>query len=507
MLVELKLKNYRGFRDHTVPFRDKTIMVGKNNAGKSTIVEALRILSIIARRYQSLNYRAPPGGLGIPRRLAGVSPSLKGTDIDLTYVCHRYDDPPACLEAKFLNNEEIHVYLTPENLVYAVIYDQDKNLITSRQQSRGVKLGGISALPQVGPVQVEERLLNEDYVRGAELSTLSPRHFRNQLSLFEEDFTEFKEMAENTWPGLRIRNFESVDSENSKLFSLLVQDGVFVSEVGNVGHGLQIWLQTVWFLTRFSKAETIILDEPDVYLHADLQKRLVRHIINWPNQLIMATHSIEIMSEVSPDEILIIDKSEKKSAFASTVPVVQMIIDHMGSIHNIQLARLWSERKLILVEGKDLGILKALQNRIYPESKQPLDSIPNMSIGGWGGWNYAVGSSMLLKNALNQNVITYCVLDSDYHTGAEVKKRTSDAEKRGVSLHIWDLKEIENYLLSEDAIARIINRDTNKNLTVSGNDVLRQMKKISSSLKSSIVANIAEPLVRESAKHDIKIHI
>ncbi len=46
MLSELRLENFRCFEDHTIPLRPLTIIVGRNNAGKSTIVEALRIVSI-----------------------------------------------------------------------------------------------------------------------------------------------------------------------------------------------------------------------------------------------------------------------------------------------------------------------------------------------------------------------------------------------------------------------------------------------------------------------------
>lgn len=74
-----------------------------------------------------------------------------------------------------------------------------------------------------------------------------------------------------------------------------------------------MWLQVIWFLTLFRESEIIILDEPDVYMHADLQKRLIRLIKNEFPQVILTTHSIEIMSEVEPEDILIIDKEAKKS--------------------------------------------------------------------------------------------------------------------------------------------------------------------------------------------------
>lgn len=43
MLKFLHLEDYRCFKDTKLEFKDLTIAVGKNNAGKSTIIEALRI--------------------------------------------------------------------------------------------------------------------------------------------------------------------------------------------------------------------------------------------------------------------------------------------------------------------------------------------------------------------------------------------------------------------------------------------------------------------------------
>ena len=65
-----------------------------------------------------------------------------------------------------------------------------------------------------------------------------------------------------------------------------------------------MWLQAMWFLTRARLHGTVILDEPDVYMHADLQRRLVRQIKGTHRQIIIATHSPEIMAEVEPEDIL-----------------------------------------------------------------------------------------------------------------------------------------------------------------------------------------------------------
>ena len=329
----------------------------------------------------------------------------------------------------------------------------DRSGATHRSGSR---LSRVSILPQVAPVQREERLLTEDYVRSALSSSLAPSHFRNQLYIFPGLFKKFKEVAAETWPGLRIRELRTDGAAPKVVLSLLVEDSHFPAEIAWMGHGLQMWLQTMWFLTRAMDHETVILDEPDVYMHADLQRRLVRYIRVSHQQVVIATHSSEIMAEVSPENILVIDRTRSSSDFASSLPAVQKVLSGVGSIHNLQLSRLWNARRFLMVEGDDIGLLKHLQNAVFPKSKVPIDTIPSRSIGGWGGWSYAVGSEMFLENAGGEGIVNYCILDSDYHTPEEIDERLRDAITRNISLHVWQKKELENYLLVPEAIHRLI---------------------------------------------------
>jgi AAA15 family ATPase/GTPase len=46
MLTKIRLTNFRGFADHELPILPLTLIVGRNNAGKSTIIEALRFIAL-----------------------------------------------------------------------------------------------------------------------------------------------------------------------------------------------------------------------------------------------------------------------------------------------------------------------------------------------------------------------------------------------------------------------------------------------------------------------------
>lgn len=49
----LQLVNFKCFGDHTIFFDNSTIMIGQNNVGKTTVVEALRILRLTTARLRS----------------------------------------------------------------------------------------------------------------------------------------------------------------------------------------------------------------------------------------------------------------------------------------------------------------------------------------------------------------------------------------------------------------------------------------------------------------------
>ena len=76
MLKSLRIENFRGFDRHSLTFKKLTIIVGQNNAGKSTIVEALRLLSIVVSRYRYLTYHSAPEWTQLPKVDYVISPAV-----------------------------------------------------------------------------------------------------------------------------------------------------------------------------------------------------------------------------------------------------------------------------------------------------------------------------------------------------------------------------------------------------------------------------------------------
>lgn len=500
MIKKLKIENYRGYSKHEIEFRDLSIVVGKNNAGKTTLIEALRLVSLVTKRYKTAPFRYVPPWLKIPRINTGVSPSLARIDFSYKNIFHSYGDPPAIITAEFNNKTKIVIYFAGEKQFHAVLFDENGN-VCKKDKIKKLDLPELNILPQIGPLILDEKVLVADYVKLNVDSPTSSRHFRNQLGCFPSYYPKFKEIVETTWDGIRLLEYNPGDRFSELNPYLLIQEGIFTTEIGLMGHGLQMWLQTLWFLARCNSNSTVILDEPDVYMHADLQRKLIRYLKNEYSQVIVATHSVEIMSEIEPENILIIDKKKEKSVFASDFNAVQKVLLNMGSIHNLALARLWSANKLLIVEGKDIDILKRIQNTIFKNSPEPLDAIPHLSIGGWGGWSRAVGSKLMLKNAGDENIIIYCIFDSDYHTEDEINDRIGEAQKHGINLKIWKRKEIENYLIEPLAIKRILERESEK--VVDLDEIKNAIDSIAESLKEDYLDLLTDKIhinVRRTGK-------
>lgn len=501
MLRQLRMQNFRCFDDHTVLFEPSVVAVGKNNAGKSSLIEALRLVAAVVNRHGA-QFVPAPKWLDLPRFRKGIAPRISQLGLNLNSVFHRYGDPPAIITATFRQGASITLYVGREETTFATV-QTNSDWISSPSKFLGLGLPWINVLPQIGPLLTEEYRIADDRVASFLNSRLSSRHFRNQLLQLNSSFKEFKTLAEETWHGLRIDPIHEEGTTDGTLLSLQVRDGDFVAEVGWMGHGLQMWLQTIWFLSRIPAESTVVLDEPDVYMHPDLQRKLFRLTSGRFRQCIVATHSVEIMAEADPSNILIIDKKVRRSRYANSEPGVQILIDQIGGVHNVHLARLWGAKKFLLIEGKDVGLLKSFHAILFPDAELPLDAIPSLPIGGWNGWPYAVGSSMTIKNAVGDRIATYCILDSDYHSPTEIENRYQEAKDRDVSLHIWQRKEIENFLLQPRAIRRVLAARIKTGEVPSTAELQKKLLEICEAERKAIEDAFASAMIQANRKLDV----
>jgi len=480
MIHRIELIKYKCFKRHSIILKDLSIVVGKNNAGKSTMIEALRLIAIVSQKYLTNHFKSPPEWTSLYLADKGLIPSLKGIEYSSENVVFDYEDPPAIIKCHFKNKARFEIYLNENNGIFAQIFDSKNNLIKTRSEAKKLKINPIKILPQIGPLSSNEKVLQPEYVKANQFTSLSSLHFRNQIQYNFDLYPQYKSLFESTWPEIKISNFLKGDRIKDTNPGLLVRDKSFVVEAGKMGHGLQMWLQIIWFLLRCNEEDTIILDEPDVYLHADIQRKLIRILKNRFQQIIIATHSIEIISEVEPENILIINRRKRSSKYANNNPIVQEIINEIGSIQNLEVIRLWSNKRFIILEGDsdDMKFLRIFHDKIGAVTESPFDNIPNSHIDGWGGWQRVIGSHQIISK--NPDIETYCILDSDYHTNDEIEARYKEAKKHGINLKIWSRKEIENYIFTVSSVQRLL---TSKDEKVETDHIVKKIEFFCEELK------------------------
>jgi len=502
MLEKIDFENYRCFKKSSINFKKTAIIVGKNNAGKSTVVEALRIIANAGKKSKTAIYSFPPKSMDIPHQM-GFSLDPHKLKIDLRSVVYFYDASPfAKIVATFEEGTKITVYLTPEGM-HAVIFDKDDTIISRKSQVLGLTIDTVSILPQIGLIKENEKKLNEETIKADKDTYLSSRHFRNELLQFKDEYyNDFKSIAEETWPKLRIRELAFFPGKDD-FISLLVEDEGFTAEIGLMGSGIQMWLQIIWFMARCKGSEAIILDEPDVYMHPDMQRKILDIALKKYKQVIIATHSVEIMSAVDAKNIVTINKKIKRMQYANDSKAVQKIIDDLGSVHNINLVRLAISKKCLFVEGEDIKILSKLKEKLNTPSEQPLDTLPCFSLEGASNLKKAFGVAELLFEETEGEMSCHCILDRDYQSDDSIEKHMKEAQESHLVLHVWKKKEIENYLLIPAAIFRITKNP------IGGYDTFcKKLDQLLETQKEETILQLASQLeIQDRKKKDLKSYI
>lgn len=453
MLKAIQLRNYRCYGNSQISFHDNTtIIVGRNNAGKSTLIEAIRLVAEAGRKAGTSAFITAPLGLSIPAYEKGVKIDCEKLRIDLKGVVSHYrDDCNAQVIAFYEDNSRIEI-LANREIAFARMYTPDNKLIQRKSEAAKYQFNSVSILPQIGLLKEIEGIYAQATIVRDRSTYLTSRHFRNELRLYHEEYyKDFCSLAESTWPGIRIGEL-SLDDSN---YSLLIRDTDFAAEIGAMGSGLQMWLQIIWFICKSKGASTIILDEPDVYMHPDMQKRILRLAQERFDQVIIATHSVEIISAVEPYQIIAVDKRSRNMCYANSTKAVQGIIEDIGSPYNISLLRIQTAKKCLFVEGKDIKLLSRFAQRLSIEGRTEMVDLPCVPLGGFSRLKEAYGTARLFFDETSGEIKCYCILDRDYRSDQEVNSTRQEAGTNHLNLHIWDRKEIENYLIVPEAFFRI----------------------------------------------------
>ena len=428
---------------------------------------------------------------------------LKGLPIATENIFTNYDDlEPAVIEFTLSSGNKLKLVF-PENDACYLICDAKKRPAYTPSEFKRAYNASVGFVPILGPVEHNEQLYQREAARQALLTHNASRNFRNIWYHYPEKFAEFKELIKTNlaWHGYQYARSQLL-SRQGRLTQCFVPEESYPREIFWAGFGFQVWCQMLTHIVTSKDHSLLIIDEPDIYLHSELQRQLVDILRQTPPDILIATHSTEIISEADPGDIVVINKKGRSAKRIKNPTQLQSIFSVLGSNLNPTLTQLAKSRRAVFVEGKDFQVLSAFARKV---GKQPLANRSDFAVIAVEGFNPArvLNFSQGVELTLGTDIRKAVIFDRDYRGEDEVKGLLSEFQEFTALAHIHQRKEIENYLLDPNVIKRAIERKVEERARRSGKEIdfSENIESILRELSSKMKTKVNAQILSKGAKH------
>ena len=383
MIEELHITNYKSYRSLSLPLnKDLNIVVGDNEAGKSTILEAINLALTCRLNGRQAAYELSPYLFNkecvadyLANLQAGKNPELPSIIIEL------YLDPSEGLDRlKGSNN------LKKEDrpgIRFEISFDDDykkeyEELIAKPEQLRTVPIeyytikwcsfafDGITprSLP-VGVSFIDATTIRlqtgtDYYLQTAINDSLNAKE-KAGLSLAYRGLKEdFAQQAAIAAINSRLASYQSIISSRSLTIS------IDISQKANwetglipyldslpfqyIGRGEQSIIKTLFALERKAdKTQVILIEEPENHLSYSSMTKLVKRISDscQGKQIILTTHSPYVLNKLGLEKLILLFDS----SHTSLAKLPDDTQDYFMKLPGYDTLRLILAKKALLVEG------------------------------------------------------------------------------------------------------------------------------------------------------------
>ncbi|MGY1837374.1 ATP-dependent nuclease [Blastococcus sp. SYSU DS0510] len=477
MIERLRLHRYKGFHAFTLHLSKTTIIVGPNNAGKSTLAQCVRLASGLLRHARK---RSPSATFtdsvfeSTPRQVLGYALNTVANR-ELAWfngenVHHEFREEGAGFELTFKSGSRLRVVWPQDEDDLAFFYiDRAPGLLArmAKQVREGTPVIGV--IPTLSGVEHREEVLTKTHVDIHMGTRLTSRHFRNLLhyALAEAEEDEEDEAGELLdflyagTPEITDIEVEKTYAPGQAVLDVYVTEAISAGkrELYWMGDGLQVWLQLLFHLWRHRQDDVLVLDEPDVFLHPDLQRRLVTLLEERSCQVVLATHAPEILAEASRNAVTWIDRSRRSSKKVRETADFAQLNSSLGSSFNLALARALRSKVALFVEGEDMKLIRGVAQRLGLARIASEVGLAVIPLGGYQNWHQVEPFAWLTKDLLGDAVKPMVLLDRDHRSAIVVKELVDGLANQGISAHVWQRKELESYFLNVALIGRAAHLD------------------------------------------------
>ena len=487
-ITSVQFRNFKAFENFSISLERMNILVGPNNSGKSTVIGAFRVLSrglrtatrrkpdLLGNRHIARGYRIPSASLPI---------SLENAQTD-------YQDVEATVTFRLSNGNSLRLsFPSNENDCFMYPITAEGEAVATVAAFKREFPISLLVVPVLGPVEHREQIVRKETVNENLATHRASRNFRNYWYYNPSDFEEFRRQVRPTWPSMDI---ERPERTPDGMLAMFCSENRIDRELYWTGYGFQVWRQLLSHIFRSQDHSMLIIDEPDIYLHANPQRQLLSILKSLEPDVLMATHSSEIVAEADASDILAIDKTQRSAKRVSSSKGIQSTLGSLGSVHTGTISAIAQTRRVLYVEGGDFQILRRLARRLGLSELASGVSIAPFPLGGFLPIQQIKSVTWGISESIGAHVVFGGIFDRDFRPDEEVDELLNGLGTVLKLSVILERKEIENYLLVPTALDKALARLLDDRFRRNGETIeevrptLEYLREITAPMKSEVQA-------------------
>jgi len=464
-LKTVAVEHFKQFEQLQVELGPMDCLVGPNNSGKTTLLQALALFDFCVQHclhrgnggLELKNRSIPPEDFYVlpvsePLDLWTDRKQMSGGKqspirIQVTFDCG--DCSRKVTAVTRLNYNRFGIVVESS--------DNSQEWLGQLQQHRIAYLPVFSAFlaqeERRTPVIIDDQLARgrvHSVIRNLILDLKGQERHEELLAVLKRSFPSLQNM--------RIEFDEVSDRYISVTYREAGRPKAF--DVFSAGSGFQQFLYLFGFIL-LRQPTVILLDEPDVHLHGTLQSALLhelRSLVDHGKQVLLATHSRDLIQAVRPENILSLDEGQARRLTVAFD--VYDTLDRLGSVEPSQLPIVQAYQRVLIVEDRaDWTMLSVFCSKCLGASLW--QQVERRLAVCYSRGNPYKQRIQRLRDQLQQMISlsgrtleAFVVSDWDYYPDRQHLEGT--LPKSHLRWHVWQRAEIENYLLCRKAIERLL---------------------------------------------------
>jgi hypothetical protein len=469
VITTLTLRNFKSIVNQTYEFAQFDLLVGRNNSGKSTILQALAIWQFCVDEFRRVKRRGNSGkqvvlpnftALPVPefnllwrektdRRYPKVNGSKKQefilVEIDVTWITDTTQPQQYSFSVKLRYSSPQTIYAIPSEG-----WEHFRSLEGRPDQSDSL-LPVIAYVPPFSGLEPAEEWRDDGPLRKQVGKAQPGSVLRNLLlRVWEENRENWSEIQRviRQWFSVDLRDPEYERGVDTQIICEYRQGDKSYDLISG-GSGFHQALTLLAFFYGYKPA-TILLDEPDAHLHVNLQREILDYFKNQQvsqsnTQFLIATHAEEFIQGVDVRQIIsLLDKLPKR---VETTPAILTALADVSNLEITQLSEL-DIPILLYVEGEtDERLLRAWATAL--KMQEILNQVCFRVMRGGSKDKMKMDSDRHFDGVKQIIPSTKRLILFDYDD-----ESTFHPDQNNPVLYEWQRKNIENYLLVSEAWTR-----------------------------------------------------